>query len=92
MAVMTRGLAKLGYSLRIRCPHCHDAVELVDNTRLSDIAYDSCGSHFNLIEDRQETRTTTVFYAMGVATASPDQEPRCRRDLHLAKARRWPRR
>ncbi len=33
----------------IRCPHCHDPMEVVDADPLTDIACPSCGSNFSLI-------------------------------------------
>ena len=37
--------------MHIRCPHCQNAVELVDDTSFSDIACPSCNSGFSLIGD-----------------------------------------
>lgn len=37
--------------MQIRCPHCHNPVEVIDDISLSDIACPSCGSGFNLIGD-----------------------------------------
>jgi len=36
-------------SMHIRCPHCHNPVELVGEDPLAEIACPSCGSQFNLI-------------------------------------------
>lgn len=33
----------------VRCPHCHNPIELVDDIALTDLTCPSCGSHFNLI-------------------------------------------
>lgn len=35
--------------LQIRCPHCHYAVELLDDERVCDVSCPSCGSSFSLI-------------------------------------------
>lgn len=36
-------------ALKVRCPHCHNPIELVDDSPLSDIQCPSCGSHFSLL-------------------------------------------
>ncbi|MBN1505923.1 MAG: protein kinase [Sedimentisphaerales bacterium] len=36
-------------SLRIRCPHCHNPVEIRSDASLADIVCPSCGSQFNLV-------------------------------------------
>jgi WD40 repeat protein len=41
--------------LHIRCPHCHNPVELVDETSLSDVVCPSCGSHFSLVTDAPQS-------------------------------------
>ncbi len=43
--------------MQIRCPHCHDPTEHVDETSLSDVQCQHCGSRFNLIGG-----DTTVAY------------------------------
>ena len=35
--------------MQIRCPHCHDSVEVVVDDSLVDIACPNCGSHFSLV-------------------------------------------
>ncbi len=35
--------------MHVRCPHCHNPIELVSEARLDDIACPSCGSAFNLV-------------------------------------------
>ena len=35
--------------LQIRCPHCHNAVELLDDERVCDVSCPSCGSSFSLV-------------------------------------------
>ena len=53
--------------MHVRCPHCHQPVELVDNTGLEHIDCPSCGSHFSLLGeqtasyDTGETRTIGHF-------------------------------
>ncbi len=37
--------------MNIRCPHCHQPVELLENAALEDIDCPSCGSHFSLLGD-----------------------------------------
>ncbi|MDA1055325.1 MAG: protein kinase, partial [Planctomycetota bacterium] len=37
--------------LHVRCPHCHNPIELLDQAPLSDISCPSCGSSFSLIAD-----------------------------------------
>ena len=41
--------------LRIRCPHCHNPVELVDDASLSEIVCPSCHSGFSLTNDTDRT-------------------------------------
>lgn len=41
--------------LHIRCPHCQNPVELVDDGALSDVVCTSCGSHFSLVDDSPRT-------------------------------------
>lgn len=35
--------------LNVRCPHCRQSIELVDNAFVSDVNCPSCGSHFSLV-------------------------------------------
>jgi Protein kinase domain len=35
--------------MHVRCPHCHNRIEVVDDTLLSDILCSTCGSSFSLI-------------------------------------------
>jgi WD40 repeat protein/tRNA A-37 threonylcarbamoyl transferase component Bud32/ribosomal protein S27E len=37
--------------LHVRCPHCHNPIELLDQAPLSDISCPSCGSSFSLVSD-----------------------------------------
>ena len=49
--------------MHVRCPHCHQPVELVDNTGLEQIDCPSCGSHFSLLGDQ-----TASYHAGDVRT------------------------
>ena len=35
--------------MHIRCPHCHNAIEVVEDSSFRDVECPSCGSHFNLV-------------------------------------------
>ena len=35
--------------MHIRCPHCHNPIEVVDDASLSDLSCPSCGSQFSLV-------------------------------------------
>ena len=37
--------------MHVRCPQCHQSVELVENAALEYIDWPSCGSHFSLVCD-----------------------------------------
>ena len=41
--------------MQVRCPHCHNGIELVDAAPLADIECPSCGSHFSLISGKSST-------------------------------------
>ena len=43
--------------MHIRCPHCHNPIEVVDTDPLIDISCPSCGSNFNLISGETATYT-----------------------------------
>ena len=40
--------------LTIRCPHCHNPIEIVTDTLLSDIICSACGSHFSIAGESAE--------------------------------------
>jgi WD40 repeat protein/tRNA A-37 threonylcarbamoyl transferase component Bud32 len=40
-----------GKAIRIRCPHCHQPVEIVDRSPVGELTCPSCGSGFKLAED-----------------------------------------
>ena len=42
-------------AMHIRCPHCHNAMEVVGDSDLADVACPSCGSAFNLANVAPET-------------------------------------
>lgn len=44
--------------MHVRCPHCHDPIDLTDDESLSTLLCPSCGSHFSLIGDE----TTATFH------------------------------
>ncbi len=41
--------------MHIRCPQCHDPIEIVDDAQLSDLSCPSCGSRFSLVSEETET-------------------------------------
>jgi tRNA A-37 threonylcarbamoyl transferase component Bud32 len=41
--------------MHIRCPHCHQPIEVVEDAPLADISCPSCGSNFSLISGETET-------------------------------------
>ena len=49
------------HGLHIRCPHCHNSVELIEETHLSDVRCSSCGSAFGLAEDNWTLQTGTLL-------------------------------
>ena len=42
--------------LKIRCPHCHNPIEVVDDDPSGDVSCPSCGSCFNLAKDSETAR------------------------------------
>src|SRR5688500_17938887 len=44
-------------AMHVRCPHCHNCIELVDDAPLSDISCPSCGSNFSIVAPQG---TTTI--------------------------------
>ena len=51
--------------MHIRCPHCHDPIEVVDADPLTDIACPSCGSNFSLIADETAPYTPGAVRTIG---------------------------
>jgi formylglycine-generating enzyme required for sulfatase activity len=60
--------------MHIRCPHCHNAVEIIRETPLGEVVCPSCGSRFNLIGD------PTV---LGTEATTHDATPERRRFSHF---------
>lgn len=57
------GLPGGGLALRIRCPHCHTRMRIVEDSApdFSDLICSSCGSHFGLVDlDPLQTRDSTA--------------------------------
>lgn len=51
--------------LRIRCPHCHNPVEIVVDAPLDEITCSACGSQFSLIQNETETRSAVTIRQIG---------------------------
>ena len=51
--------------LHVRCPHCHNPIELVPDAELEGILCPSCGSDFSLIGDGAETRVSETVSEVG---------------------------
>ena len=47
--------------LVVRCPHCHNTIDLVVDASLIDIDCSTCGGSFSLINDAEETRDAATF-------------------------------
>lgn len=43
--------------MHVRCPHCHNPIEIVDDVELSDVECPSCGSGFSLVGEGRETES-----------------------------------
>ncbi len=63
---------RLPSSLPVRCPHCHDPIELADRSVSEEITCPSCGGTFTLAVDK------TVDYPLGA-----EAETRCRTIGHF---------
>ena len=59
----SRGLSRSEKSsgLVVRCPHCHNTIDLVVDASLIDIDCSTCGGSFSLINDTEETRDATTL-------------------------------
>lgn len=44
--------------MQVRCPHCQNPLEVLDDSSLTDINCPSCDSRFNLLADDTLTRTS----------------------------------
>jgi len=53
---------KQNSGLRIRCPHCHDPIEVVADTPVTDIRCSSCDSQFSLVADDLEANRTGTLW------------------------------
>ena len=51
--------------LHIRCPHCHNPLELVPDAELVDIDCPSCGSSFSLLNEGMNTRLAPAVTKVG---------------------------
>ncbi|MDA1055441.1 MAG: serine/threonine-protein kinase [Planctomycetota bacterium] len=51
--------------LHVRCPHCHNPIELLDQAPLSDISCPSCGSSFSLVGTTDETQDRGIGRTLG---------------------------
>jgi len=60
-----RGKLPSDGGLHIRCPHCHNAVEVVDDVTLSDLICPACGSHFGLVDDSSQTFAASDLETIG---------------------------
>ncbi|MCI0358938.1 MAG: protein kinase, partial [Planctomycetaceae bacterium] len=45
--------------MHVRCPHCHNAIEIVGDSELTDVTCPSCGSSFNLLPDTESYSPVT---------------------------------
>ena len=52
-------------SIRIRCPHCRDAVDLAVDSSFNDIQCASCGSNFSIMGDESGTRGAEQLLTIG---------------------------
>ena len=43
--------------MHVRCPHCCNPIEVVEDQSLAEVSCPSCGSSFNLIGGEEETAT-----------------------------------
>ena len=59
----TRQLA--GEGVHITCPHCCNAVEIVIDSSYTEVTCSSCGSHFDMAEERTGTATSPALKRVG---------------------------
>ena len=52
--------------MHVRCPHCHNAIEIVGQEELSDVSCPSCGSKFNLVPETEQYTPTTRSMIIGL--------------------------
>ena len=51
--------------MHIRCPHCHNPIEVVESDPLTDVTCPSCGSNFSLISGETATYQPGVPKTIG---------------------------
>ena len=51
--------------LHVRCPHCHNPVEIIVDTQLTDIACNTCGSYFSLVGDETDSHQAATITTIG---------------------------
>ncbi|MEW4530128.1 WD40 repeat domain-containing serine/threonine protein kinase [Maioricimonas sp. JC845] len=56
--------------VHLRCPHCHNAIELVPEGRVEDISCPSCGSRFGLVNAAEEAAETISVSARAIGSIS----------------------
>ena len=47
--------------LVVRCPHCHNTIEMIVDASLVDIGCPNCGGSFSLVNDAEHTRDAATF-------------------------------
>ena len=51
--------------MHIRCPHCRNPIEVIDDDQLRDIICPSCGSSFNLLPDETVSHRSVAHRMLG---------------------------
>ena len=46
--------------MHVRCPHCHNPIEIVDDSSFKEIPCPACGSSFSLVGSAEETETAPM--------------------------------
>ena len=57
--------------LHVRCPHCHNPIELLEDARLDEVSCPSCGSSFSLVGEK-----TISKYSPGEKMIGLERPPR----------------
>ena len=52
-------------TLRVRCPSCHQLIELVADSSFSEVTCRVCGTEFSLTDDRSSTRDAATLRKIG---------------------------
>lgn len=60
-----REYAHYAGGLQVRCPHCHNPLDLAPDAALLNIECPSCGSRFSLCQDDATTQTAAVVTQLG---------------------------